>query len=296
MGGKSLPEEARTAEPPRNASKTALGVAMTRAYHQLIDGEPKILDDPVAALLFGDELRRLLASRADQPPDAGLAGLRAHVVLRSRFTEDRLAVAVGERGVAQYVILGAGFDSFAFRQPDWTKGLHIFEVDHPGTQAEKRRRLAQAGLARPANHSFVAIDFETVSLRDGLAQSGLDFARPTFFSCLGVMIYLSREAVDAIFALVAGFPAGSEIAFTYSTRDRAFSRLAERVSAMGEPFQTHFDPDELRRDLVRLGYAEPVFLGLEEADRLFFENRADGLRPPLRAGIAAAVVGAAASG
>jgi methyltransferase (TIGR00027 family) len=289
-----LSEGLNSTEPQRSASKTALGVAMTRAFHQLLDGEPKILDDPIAALLFGDELRRLIAGRAGQLPDPGLAGLRAHVVLRSRFTEDRLAEAV-RRGVRQYVILGAGFDSFAFRQPDWARNRRIVEVDHPGTQAEKRRRLAQAGLSAPSNHEFVAIDFETTSLREGLLASGLDFSQPTFFSCLGVMIYLTREAVDAIFALVAAFPAGSEIAFTYSTRDRAFSRLAERVSAMGEPFQTHFDPEQLRQDLHDLAFSEVTFLSLDEADRMYFQGRDDGLRPPLRAGIAAAVVGPLAS-
>jgi methyltransferase (TIGR00027 family) len=288
--GSPLPQDITAAEPQRSASRTALGVAMTRAFHQLLDGEPKILDDPVAAVLFGDELRRLIAGQAGQPADPALVGLRAHVVLRSRFTEDRLAEAV-KRGVRQYVILGAGFDSFAFRQPDWAGDLRIFEVDHPATQAEKRRRLAQAGLSPPSNHEFVAIDFESTSLREGLRGSGLDFGQPTFFSCLGVMIYLTREAVDAIFALVAGFPVGSEIAFTYSTKDRAFSRLAERVSAMGEPFQTHFDPVQLDRDLRALGYSRIAFLSLDEADRLYFQGRDDGLRPPLRAGIAAAVVG-----
>jgi methyltransferase (TIGR00027 family) len=282
------------AEPQRNASKTALGVAMTRAYHQLLDGEPKILDDPVAALLFGDELRRLIAGRAGHPQDPGLAGLRAHVVLRSRFTEDRLAAAV-KRGVQQYVILGAGFDSFAFRQPDWSRDLRIFEVDHPATQAEKRRRLAEAGLSASSIHEFVAIDFETTSLRDGLRGSGLDFGQPTFFSCLGVMIYLTREAVDAIFELVAAFPAGSEIAFTYSTKDRAFSRLAERVSAMGEPFRTHFDPTQLTEDLRGLGFSEITMLSLDEAERAYFQGREDGLRPPIRAGIATAVMGTPSS-
>jgi methyltransferase (TIGR00027 family) len=285
-----LPQDTNTAEPQRNASRTALGVAMLRAVHQLVDGQPKILDDPVAAILFGEELRRLRASHPDQAPDRALMGLRAHVVLRSRYTEERLAEAV-RRGVRQYVILGAGFDSFAFRQPDWARDLRIFEVDHHGTQEEKRKRLAQAGLSAPANLEFVAIDFESVSLRDGLRNSGLDFSRPAFFSCLGVMVYLTRDAVDAIFGLVAALPGGSEIAFTYSTNDPALSGLADRVSTMGEPWQTHFEPEQLVRDLHGLGFSEVAMLSPDDADRIYFQGRDDGLCAPRRAGIAAAVVG-----
>jgi methyltransferase (TIGR00027 family) len=209
------------------------------------------------------------------------------VVLRSRYAEERLAQAV-QRGVRQCVILGAGFDTFAYRQPEWARGLRIIEVDHHATQEDKRRRLHSAGIAVPSNLEFVAIDFETASLRDGLRTSGLDFARPAFFSCLGVLIYLSREAVDAVFQLVAAFPAPSEIVFTYSTAESAHSELADRVRSLGEPWQTHFDPQTLTQDLHAFGFAAISFLSPEEAEQTYFRGRSDGLEAPRRGGIASA--------
>jgi methyltransferase (TIGR00027 family) len=144
-------------EPPRNASRTALSVALLRAIHQTLDGEPKILDDPISRLVLDKDW--LPALEADPgPANAPMAiGVRSHVVLRSRYAEDRLAEAV-RRGVRQCVVLGAGFDTFAYRQPDWARSLRIYEVDHRATQEEKCRRLEKAGIAIPENLEFVAID------------------------------------------------------------------------------------------------------------------------------------------
>jgi methyltransferase (TIGR00027 family) len=279
-----------TPKTQRNSSKTAIGVAMLRAVHQILDGQPKILDDPIAALLLDDKLRQQIATHSDRAREPGVMGLRSHVVLRSRFAEERLAKAV-RRGVLQCVILGAGFDTFAYRQPAWANELRIFEVDHQATQEEKRKRLERAGVSIPHNLQFVAIDFETSSLREGLSRSSLDFSQPTFFSCLGVLIYLTQDAANAVFQLVAGFPAGSEIAFTFSTPDLAMSDLAERVSSLGEPWQTHFDPPALKQNLHDLGFSEFAVLSIDEAERTYFQGRNDGLHPPRRGGIAAAVVG-----
>ena len=276
-------------EPARHASRTALGVAALRAAHQTMDGEPKILDDPIAAVLLDDDWRPMLEALVREPD---IVALRSRVLLRSRFAEERMAEAV-RRGVCQCVILGAGFDTFAYRQPDWARGLRIFEVDHHATQAEKRRRLQKAGVLMPTNLEFVGIDFETVSLRDGLRASSLDFSEPTFFSCLGVLVYLTREAVDAIFALVAGFPVGSEIVFTFSQQDAAVSSLANKVKLLGEPWRTHFEPDALMQDLRALGFLEISFLTTDEAEQTYFRGRNDGLRAPRNAGIAAAIVGSA---
>ncbi len=277
-------------DPRRTASRTALSVAMLRAVHQVLDGQPKILDDPIAAILLGDEFDQQVTAYHDRARVPWIMELRSQVVLRSRFAEDRLADAV-RRGARQCVILGAGFDTFAYRQPDWARSLRIFEVDHHGTQEEKRRRLARAGISPPINLEYVAIDFETTSLREGLQRSSLDFSTPTFFSCLGVLVYLTRDAIDAIFALVAGFPRGSEIAFTFSTPDRALTEMADRVSSLGEPWQTHFDPEEIIRRLAALGFQETSMLNTDEAERTLFQGRRDGLHAPRRGGIAAAVVG-----
>jgi len=286
------------AAPPRNSSRTALGVAALRAVHRLVDGEPKILDDPIAArLLDADVLQQIQANPA-RVHEPLARGLRSHVVLRSRYAEERMAQAA-QRGVRQCVILGAGFDTFAYRQPDWARSLRIYEVDHRATQEEKRQRLQSAGIPIPANLEFVAIDFESISLREGLRSSSLDFSRPAFFSCLGVLVYLTREAANAVFQLVATFPASSEFVFTFSTTDSSLSgheaagraSLARSAGALGEPWQTHFEPDALLRDLGALGFSPIDFLSPEAADRTYFQGRNDGLRAPRRGSICAAQVG-----
>jgi methyltransferase (TIGR00027 family) len=282
--------------PARNSSRTALGVAALRAVHQLIDGDPKILVDPIAARLLDADVLREIQSNSERIHEPLSKGLRSHVVLRSRFAEERLARAV-ERGVRQCVILGAGFDTFAYRQPDWGRSLRIYEVDHQATQDEKRQRLRAAGASIPPNLEFVAIDFERVSLREGLQASSLDFAEPAFFSCLGVLIYLTREAVDAVFQLVADFSAGSEIVFTFSLPESALSAhetenrtaLAGMASSVGEPWQTYFEPTKLTNDLRALGFEEVSFLSSEAAEQTYFQNRSDGLRAPVRASLCAAV-------
>jgi methyltransferase (TIGR00027 family) len=286
------------AAPQRNSSRTALGVAALRAAHHLLDGEPKILHDPIAARLLNPDALQQMRSNPARALEPWAQGLRSHVVLRSRYAEERMARAV-ERGVRQCVILGAGFDTFAYRQPEWARALRIYEVDHQATQEDKRHRLQAAGIPTPANLEFVAIDFESVSLREGLQSSTLNFSEPAFFSCLGVLVYLTREAADAVFRLVASFPAGSEIVFTFSPPDsslvdkdavnRAF--LAGLVTSLGEPFQTHFDAETLTTDLRTLGFSEISFLSSENADQTYFQGRSDGLRAPRRGGIGAAIVG-----
>lgn len=276
--------------PQRKSSRTALGVAALRAVHQLVDGEPKILDDPIAARLLDADVLGQIRSGARRAQEPWAKRLRSHVVLRSRYAEERMAEAV-RRGVRQCVMLGAGYDTFAYRQPDWARSIRIFEVDHPATQESKRERLRAAGISLPSNLEFVAIDFETVSLREGLRASSLNFSGPAFFSCLGVLVYLSREAVDAVFRLVAGFPAGSEIAFTFSAPGSTEPVLAEWAGALGEPWRTLLEAETLERELRGLGFSEVSFLSLEEAERKYFQGRSDGLTVPQRGGIASAVVG-----
>ena len=263
------------------ASRTAVMAAKQRAIHHVHGAEPKILDDPIAARLLGADFDPA------ETPTAGAS--HASVVLRSRWSESRLELAV-ERGVSQLVLLGAGFETFAYRQPAWAAGLRIYEIDHHASQEDKRRRLARAGVPLPANLEFVAIDFERTTLRDGLRASALDFSRPAFFSCLGVLGYLSREAAMAVFRLVAEFPPGSEIAYThYAEAPPAF--VADTIKSVGEPLLSWFDPGALATDLRGMGFGEVARLDREEADRRFFQNRADGLIAPEWPVMAAAVVG-----
>jgi methyltransferase (TIGR00027 family) len=265
----------------RPASRTAIMAAQRRALHQKYGQDPRVLDDPVAVRLLGPDF--------DEADDPALAPTCAPVVLRSRWSEDCLAAAV-KRGVEQYVVLGAGFDSFAYRQPPWARQLRIFEIDHHASQADKRRRLADAGAPLPANLEFAPIDFERTTLRDGLRQSTLDFRRPTFFSCLGVMVYLTAESVMDIFRLVAEFPKGSEIACTFLAEELP-SEITDIARAVGEPFLSHFPPEALAKDLRALGFAEVTQMSREDADRRYFYGRSDGLRAPEWPAMVTAVVG-----
>jgi len=194
-------------------SRTADRVAERRAAHQVRD-RPLVLDDPIALRVIHPEVARALR---EHPPkhETSLVGpyLRAFFVMRSRFAEDEMALAVG-RGVRQYVVLGAGFDTFAYRNP--FPELRVFEVDHPDTQAIKRQRLADAGIDAPASLTFVSIDFTTTALADALHSAGFDSSAPAFFSWLGVVPYLERPAIDATFRFIAALPQETEIAFDYA--------------------------------------------------------------------------------
>lgn len=245
----------------RAASTTALGVATLRAAHQLLDAPPKILDDPVVVRLLDPEVIARVQAHPERFAEPGVRRLLNHVVTRSRCAEDRLAEAV-RRGVHQCIVLGAGFDTFAYRQPPWASALRIFEVDHPASQQAKLARLAAAGIHVPPNVEYVAIDFETTSLRDGLRHSTLDVRAPVFASWLGVMVYLTQAAIDAVFALIASFPPSSEIVFTFTPPPEpgAPDGLATRAAEVGEPWLTRVEPDELARQLHAHGFARVEFL------------------------------------
>jgi methyltransferase (TIGR00027 family) len=266
----------------RNASRTALGTARLRAMHQMFDARPLILDDPIAALLL---------DRSDSGPADGIAALRSHVVLRSRFAEDRLAEAVS-RGITQYIVLGAGFDTFALRQPAWAAALKIVEVDHPASQAAKRTRIAAAGLAIPDNVSFAGVDFERESLLDGLQRQGVSLTEPSFFSWLGVTMYLQKPAIDTVLRSAAAFPANSEIVLTFlptSESTESPSPLARRVARAGEPFLTSFSPEQIASTLREAGFHSVGFLSSAEAGERYYRHRPNDLPVPAQTGIAYAV-------
>jgi methyltransferase (TIGR00027 family) len=279
----------------KDSSSTALRVAELRAAHQLIDPEPKILDDRVVLQLLDSETIEKIKANPEVLRAPWLVGMRSHILLRSRYAEDRLAQAA-TRGVEQLVILGAGYDTFAYRQPEWARRLRIFEVDHVASQQAKRNRLAEKGIAAPENLSYIALDFERTSLQEGLASGGVDFQKPAFFSCLGVLVYLPEDAAYEIFRVVAGFPRSSEIVFTFSQPDSALDKneaarrevLASLAGSMGEPWRTHFDREMLMKKLREMGFTEVTVLDPAEAQARYFEGRTDGLRPPKRENVASA--------
>jgi methyltransferase (TIGR00027 family) len=261
----------------------------------LLDGEPKILNDPTVLQLLGPAAVERIGAAADKARSPAARRLRSHVTLRSRFAEDRLSRAV-ERGVRQFVILGAGGDTFAYRQPDWARSVSIFEVDHAASQADKRQRLSAAGLDVPPNVHYAPIDFETTTLRDGLDAGGVDIAAPAFFSWLGVTMYLTESAIDAVLKTVAAFGKGSEIVFTYARRQRAERdpargpSLAELAAAMGEPWLSYFDVDELELKLRIHGFSDVYFLTAADASARYFADRTDGLESPPHPSIVSAAV------
>lgn len=258
---------------------------MQRAAHQLLD-DPKVFDDPVALRIIGREGASALQTHPRQFEATLLSShLRAFVAGRSRCAEEELDLAV-QRGVRQYVILGAGLDTFAYRNPHSRGPLHVFEVDYPATQAWKRARLAEVGIPLPDDLTFAPIDFETKALDEGLRAAGYDPGKSTFFSWLGVTEYLTTETVMATLRFIASAPKGSGIVFDYmispsllTPAQRArFDALARRVESAGEPWQAFFDPELLTRDLQAMGFEHAEDLGREEINSRYFKDRKDGLR------------------
>lgn len=266
---------------PRGESLTAQGVTALRAAHQLVDDLPHILDDPISVQFLGPEFAARIKANPEPLREPRLASLRCHVLLRSRYSEDRLAVAV-QAGTRQCVIIGAGLDTFAYRQPPWARALRIFEVDHKASQDTKRDMLAKAGIEIPANLTFVELDIERLPLRETLVQAGLDPGRPAFFSCLGVLVYLTQDAVRALFRMVTSFPAGSELVLTYAGRESAEDNpmsLATRSKLLGEPWLSRFSAEELAVALREDGFRSVEFLSRERAAQ-YVGTRRDGLEPP----------------
>jgi len=205
--------------------------------------------------------------------------------MRSRYVEDELALLL-KRGVSQYVISGAGLDSFAYRRPDLANVLKVFEVDHPATQAWKRARLRELGVATPPNLVFVPLDFERQSLIESLQSCGYRPDAAGFFSWLGVTQYLTQDAVFDTLRKVASMTLGTEIIFEYSPPDALLDDETRRLreltmsgtAARGEPWVSFFEPSELKEQLRNLGFAEVWDFGPMEANPRYFSNRADGLR------------------
>ena len=291
-------------------SFTALGAAMLRAAHLLWDDPPKIFEDTLALRLSGCEneaalrvqLDRLAAEFAGRSnPDfaqIALRYLRGEVIVRSRYVEGEVDRAIN-RGISQYIILGAGLDSFAYRRPDVAKVLRIFEVDHPATQAWKRARLQALSVASPENLAFVPVDFEKQSTIDGLQTSAFRTDAPAVFSWLGVTTYLTSDAIFSTLRTIASLTPGTEIIFGYALPPELLDEEAQQVLAVvkagatanNEPVLTFFEPARLAEQVRKLGFSEVWDFGPEEASPLYFAGRTDGLGPPAHLHLMGARVG-----
>lgn len=208
--------------------------------------------------------------------------MRAFVAARSRYAEDRFAFAFG-RSVRQYVVLGAGLDTFAYRTR--FEGVYVFELDQPATQVWKRERLVDVGIAIPEHVAYVPIDFERESMLVGLRGAGFDFSAPVFFAWLGVTPYLTRDAILGTLEVVAqAMQSGSEVVFDFAARSSEASdseasqrSLAARVAAIGEPFKSAFDPTAFAADLSALAFSLVEVADTSILNRCYFAERADGL-------------------
>ncbi len=265
-------------------SRTAARVAIRRAAHQLLD-HPPVFPDPLALRIIGDEARvKLEADTTVYNRGRFVRYLRAFLAVRSRIAEDALAASVA-MGVRQYVVLGAGLDTFALRNRN--AELRVFEVDHPDSQAWKRRRLAETGLVEPSTMRFVPVDFARQELGTELARAGFEAATGAFFSWLGVTPYLERDAISATLRFVASscgqrsgitLDYGARPGFFQFFQRYAYRRLAARVAAIGEPFKTSFEPRTLRAELRALGFGYIQDLAPQDLNRRYFADRRDGLR------------------
>jgi methyltransferase (TIGR00027 family) len=271
------PRSYRRIMQPGQPSRTALGAAGLRAAHQVLDGAA-IFADPLAVRILGADADDLVRE-AEAEADPFRQRLRWFIAIRSRIAEDALAAAI-KRGVSQLVVLGAGLDTYAYRAP--SQDLRIFEVDHPATQAWKRQRLAEADIPLPAALTFVPVDFERETLADGLIAAGFDSTQQTFFTWLGVVPYLTDEAIFSTLGFIAALPGGAHVVFDYVNpaasvtepgRRAAHEALAARVAAAGESIRNRFETDALRVRLRALGFREVEDFGWAEIAARFFPGR-----------------------
>ena len=272
----------------KSPSRTAIGTAVHRAAHLLLDEDPKILVDPFGRAFAGHASDAAMLHALASTEMIEFPRMRAVFTLRSRHVEDELAAAI-IRGIDQYIILGAGLDSFAKRRPDLVGSLDVFEVDPPASRAWKRARVAELGIAVPTHLHHVSIDFERQTLGEGLADSIVDFGKPAFLSLLGVTQYLTPDATLRTLRDVAATTApGSELVFQFVVPPATLARneaalvtaFAERNGAAGEPWLSYFEPAEMERHLLVAGFGRVVHFGPEEATERYLRGRGDGLCMP----------------
>jgi methyltransferase (TIGR00027 family) len=246
-----------------------------------------VIEDPIAVRLVGEEF----PAKIERAMHAVGRDARAYMAARSRYVEEQLAGFVA-RGGTQYVVLGAGLDTFAYRNP--YPALRVLEADLPASQKAKRRMLARAGIRAPKTLTFAALDLEHHTLAEDLARAGLDARQPTFFGWMGVAPYLTLEAFRATLRTIAALPAGSGVGFDYAIAPEtlnavgrvAFERLAERVAAAGEPFRLFFTPETMEAELRGAGFERMEQLDYEQLNERYFRDRADGLKlSPVRLGM-----------
>jgi methyltransferase (TIGR00027 family) len=265
-------------------SRTAMMAATARGLHRLEVATPWVFDDFLALVLVGPAWHDIRAQLSEALSDPLLRVVCTMVVTRTRYTEERLAAGAFD----QYVLLGAGLDSFAWRRPDAPAGgLRVFEVDHPASQAWKLARVAELGLPSSERHIFVPVDFEVETLSVGLDRAGFDWSGRTFFSWLGVLPYLTVEAIEATLRSVAKSAPGSEIALSYlmalplmeDTGRSFYERFNGLASSVGEPIRIAHTPEEAEALVSRCGLEIVDHPTRDDVCAAYFAGRADELAP-----------------
>ena len=264
-------------------SRTAMLAAVARGHLRLEETPPWVLDDAFALVLVGSVWQELRERLVSLLPRQVIREASAAVCTRSRYAEDRLAAGA----FAQYVILGAGLDSFAWRRPDLLRSLRVFEVDHPASQAWKLERARDLALPLSDSRVFVPVDFETEPLQDALHTAGFDWGQPTLFSWTGVAPYLTAQAIESTLRTIAEAAAGSEVVFSYRADDpvlddvgKEFMRVyAPLAASVGEPVQPGWPLIEIEQLISRCGLKVVDHPERADLEHRYFADRIDGLRP-----------------
>lgn len=260
---------------------TAVRTALWRALHVQVDAKPYVIEDEVGLKLVAPD-----GDWQERPDMKYTKRLRASIVGRARFVED-LIIEQHEQGVNQYIILGAGLDTFAQRRPDIASKLQIFEIDQPDTIAWKQQRLTDLGFGVPQYLHFVPVDFEISSWWEQLLKVGFDINKPAVIACTGVSLYLTKEAIIATLDQIATLAPGSKLAMTFylpvellDEEDKPMQEMAEKgARAAGTPFVSFFAPNEVLAMAKNAGFKDAKTISTRDIERYYFKDRADGLVP-----------------
>ncbi len=269
----------------KNPSSTALTAAAARAAHLIVDRRPLIFPDTLAEALLGAQAEELLGYHRAYGDHLVLAAARAQTACRSRYTEERVSCAI-RSGIRQYVILGAGLDTFAYRS-ELAHQIRVFEVDRPATQQDKRDRLTAANIPVPDNVTYVPLDFERETLAGGLRPYGFDPTQPAIVAWLGVSMYLTADALADTLDAIGAFAPGTQLVMDYmlpkDMRDTAAQQYVDAVASFaaghGEPWQTFLTPDDLTALLHNCGFESVEHVRQHEMLDAAMWNRQDALTP-----------------
>jgi len=267
----------------KSPDNTAVRTALWRAIHLEADAPPFIIEDKVGLQLVAP------ADGWQQRPDMHAdftKRLRASIVARARFIED-LAVEQSKKGISQYVLLGAGLDTFAQRRSDLASAMQLFEIDQPDTQEWKQQRLEELGYGIPDWLHFVSVDFEKVSWWEELIKADFDTNKMALVACTGVTLYLTKDAIMDTLRKIAGLAAGSILAMTFylplslmDEADQPLQLIAEKgAREAGTPFLSFFSPDEVLAMAAEAGFKKSEIISTRDLQQRYFANRADGLVP-----------------